>query len=171
MTLKNVQITIIFKKIIVTFTNVLATAAMKNNFLKQKQLKGWKTMRLLISCMIGMVLTLQCALANCDIKKIEEKQDGTFSYPVECHVDYGKLRYNEESRKKQVEHLKETIKLKDLAIDYSNKRIENWQQATYNLEDRILKIEKTNEKIKWIYFGIGIAVMGGAVWGASQLVK
>ena len=84
-------------------------------------------------------------------------------------MDYGRLRKEEPLRKKQFEHLKESIRLKDLAIDYSNKRIDNWQKTTFKLEDKLLKIEKNNERIKWIYFGLGVVVMGGAVWAAGQI--
>ena len=126
-------------------------------------------MKHLIVCILAMVLTVQNTLAICNTKDIIEQADGTYVYSVDCHVDYGRLRQNEEARKKQIEHLNESIKLKDLALDYSNKRIETWQQATYKVEDRLIKLEKNNDKLKWIYFGLGIAVMGGAVWGAGQL--
>ena len=128
-------------------------------------------MKRLILCILLMALTAQSVLAECNPKDIKEKQDGTFSYPVDCHIDYGRLRYSEKEKEKQIEHLKKSIKLKDLAIDFSNERIENWQKATYKLEDRLLKIEKNNENAKWLYFGLGLVVMGGAVWGAGQLAK
>lgn len=124
----------------------------------------------MIKCILAMVLLVnQTVLADCNPKEIKETDKGTFEYTLDCHVDYGKLRQNEDARKKQVDHLKKSIELKDLALDYSNKRIEIWQQATYKMEDRLLKIEKNNEKIKWLYFGLGVLVMSGAVWGAGQL--
>lgn len=117
-----------------------------------------------------MVLMVnQSVFASCNPKDIKEQTNGTFIYPADCHVDYGRLRQNEEARKKQVEHLKESIKLKDLALDYSNRRIETWQNATYKVEDRLIKLERNNNKLNWFYFGLGIAVMGGAVWGAGKL--
>lgn len=116
-----------------------------------------------------MVLTVQSTFATCNPKDIKEQPNGTYVYPVDCHVDYGRLRQNEEARKKQVEHLKESIKLKDLALDYSNRRIETWQNATYKVEDRLIRLEKNNSKMNWVYFGLGVIVMGGAVWGAGQL--
>jgi hypothetical protein len=114
-------------------------------------------------------LTSQPALASCNPKDIKEQSNGTYVYPVDCHVDYGRLRQNEEARKKQVEHLKESIKLKDLALDYSNRRIETWQNATYKMEDRLIRLEKNNDRMKWVYFGLGIIVMSGAVYTAKQL--
>ena len=119
--------------------------------------------------MLMALLVNQSVLADCNPKDILEQSDGTFSYPLDCHVDYGRLIKEESLRKKQVEHLKESIRLKDLAIDYSNKRIDNWQKTTFKLEDKLLKIERNNDRLKWIYFGLGVLVMGGAVWGAGQL--
>lgn len=124
----------------------------------------------MIKCILAMVLLAnQTVLANCNPKDIKEQANNTFIYPVDCHVDYGRLRNIEQKRQKQIEYLNKTIELKDLALDYSNKRIELWQDSTYKLEDRLLKIERNNDKLKWIYFGIGIAVMGGAVWAAGQI--
>jgi hypothetical protein len=84
-------------------------------------------------------------------------------------VEFGKLRFIEKERKKQIEHLEESIKLKDLALDISNKRIENWQQASYRMEDRLLKMEENTQKMNLVYFGLGIIVMGLATWSAGQL--
>lgn len=119
-----------------------------------------------------VLLASQSVLANCNPKDIyKDTQKNVYVYPVDCHIEFGQLRQNEEERKKQIEHLKESIKLKDLAIDTSNSRIEIWQAATYKVEDRLLKIEKNNDRMKWIYFGLGILVMTGATYGASQLNK
>ena len=127
-------------------------------------------------CILLMVsLVDHSVLASCNPKSNEHIYKSTdynpprYVYSKDCHVDYGRLREEEPLRKKQVEHLKESIRLKDLAIDYSNKRIDNWQKTTFKLEDKLLKIEKNNERIKWIYFGLGVVVMGGAVWAAGQI--
>lgn len=116
-----------------------------------------------------MALLCQNAIAACNPRDIKEQANGTFVYPVECHVEFGRLIQVEKERKKQIEHLKESIKLKDLAIDTSNARIQNWQTATYKVEDRLLKIERNNDRMKWVYFGLGIIVMSGAVYTAKQL--
>lgn len=120
-----------------------------------------------------MVLLIpQISLASCNPKDIfKDVSKNTYIYPIDCHVEFGQLRQDEEERKKQIEHLKKSIELKDLAIDTSNSRIELWQKTTYKMEDRLLTIERNNDKIKWIYFGLGILVMGGATYGASRLNK
>ena len=112
------------------------------------------------------------ALADCNTKDIVlNTQHGYYQYPSGCHTEFGRLIKVEKERKKQVSHLNESIKLKDLAIDTSNKRIELWQKTTYKVEDYLLKIERNNDKLKWMYFGLGILVMGGATYGASKLNK
>jgi hypothetical protein len=84
-------------------------------------------------------------------------------------MEFGRLLEVEEDRKKQVKHLNESIKLKDLALAKSNTRIELWQKSTYKLEDRLIKLNNNNDRTKWIYFTLGVLVMAGAVHGASQL--
>jgi len=108
---------------------------------------------------------------NCNPKTdiVEDTKSGKFVYTEDCHIEFGRLRITEKERQKQIEHLEQSIKLKDLALDLSNERIENWQQATYRVEDRLLKMEANSDKINWIYFGIGVIVMGGATWAAGQL--
>jgi len=115
------------------------------------------------------LLTSQIALASCNPKQIKRQSSGKYLYPVDCHIEFGKLRLVEQERVKQVAQLKKSIELKDLAIDKSNERIELWQKSTYRVEDRLLKVEKNTERLKWIYLGLGIVVTGAAVWGAGQL--
>lgn len=105
----------------------------------------------------------------CNVKQIKEQADGSFSYPLDCHLEFGRLVRVEKEREKQIEHLNKSIELKDLAIDVSNDRIELWQNTAYKLEDRLLKYEATSERMRWIYFGLGVIVMGAAVHGAGKL--
>lgn len=107
--------------------------------------------------------------AVCNPKTDIVQQGEVFIYKQDCHLEFGKLKQQEESRQKEVEYLRKSIELKDLALDTSNERIKNWQEATYKIEDRLLKYEKNSESLKWIYFGLGILVMGGAVYGAAQI--
>lgn len=118
-----------------------------------------------------VLVPIQNAAGNCNprVDIIEDVKTGKFIYTEDCHIEFGKLRMTEKERQKQIEHLEESIKLKDLALDFSNKRIENWQEATYKLEDRLIKMELNSDKINWIYFGLGVIVMGGATWTAGQL--
>lgn len=121
--------------------------------------------------MLTVFIPLQAVAENCNPRTdiVEDTKTGKFIYTEDCHVEFGRLRLIEKERQKQIEHLETSIKLKDLALDLSNERIENWQQATYRVEDRLLKMESNSDKINWVYFGIGVIVMGGATWAAGQL--
>lgn len=113
-------------------------------------------------------LANQSALAGCNPKEIKEV-DNKYLYPVDCHIEFGELRQDIKLREKQVKHLNKSLELKDLALQKSTQRIENWQQATYKVEDRLIKLDRNTDRLKWIYFGLGIVVMGGAVYAAGQL--
>ena len=121
--------------------------------------------------MLTVFLPLQSVAQNCNPKTdiVEDSKTGKFLYTESCHIEFGKLKMTEKERKKQISYLEESIKLKDLAIDVSNQRIENWHQATYKVEDRLMKIENNREMSNWVYLGLGIIVMGGATWAAGQL--
>jgi hypothetical protein len=125
----------------------------------------------MICIMLTVLIPLQSMAEVCNPKNdiVENSRVGGFVYSEACHVEFGKLRFIEKERKKQIEHLEESIKLKDLALDISNKRIENWQQASYRMEDRLLKMEENTQKMNLVYFGLGIIVMGLATWSAGQL--
>jgi len=121
-------------------------------------------------CILMIVLLVNhTAHAGCDLKKIRENPNGTFTYPLTCHLEFGRLYKTEQQRKKELEHLRESVKLQDLAIDRANIRIKKWQDTTYKMEDRLIRTDRNNDKMKWIYFGLGILIMGGATYGASRL--
>jgi hypothetical protein len=84
-------------------------------------------------------------------------------YSKDCHLDYGRLRKAEPLYKEQVKELESSVKLKDLALKYSNERTDNWKKTTYKLEDKLLKLEKNHDRMKWVYFGLGILTTGLAV--------
>ena len=48
-----------------------------------------------------VLLVSQQSLGACNPSDIKKQTDGTYSYPVDCHIDYGRLRQVEEERKKQ----------------------------------------------------------------------
>jgi hypothetical protein len=115
-------------------------------------------------------LVSHSALASCkpatDIKKVGA--DG-YLYQKDCHIDYGRLRKAEPLYKKQAKELRKSIEMKDLALKYSNERTETWKKTTYKLEDKMLKLEKNHDRMKWVYFGLGILATGAAVYAAGQL--
>ena len=130
----------------------------------------------MILCMTMMAsLVSQTALASCNPSSNEHIYESTsynpprYVYSVDCHIDYGRLRQVEPLRQKQVKELKKSIEMKDLALKYSDERTENWKKTTYKLEDKLLKVERNNDRMKWVYFGLGIITTGAAVYAAGQL--
>ena len=125
----------------------------------------------MICTVLTVLIPLQSVAESCNPRTdiAENPQKGNFVYSESCHVEFGKLRYAEKERQKQVEHLEESIRLKDLALDISNKRIENWQEATYKVEDRLIKMEQNSQRVNMVYFGLGVLLMGTATWAAGQL--
>jgi hypothetical protein len=104
--------------------------------------------------------------------KIDIRQNpgtGNFVYSESCHLEFGRLRLEQKLRQQQIEHLEKSIKLKDLALDLSDKRIEVWKKTSYEIEDKMIKMEKNTDNMKILYFGIGIITMGAATWAAGQL--
>jgi hypothetical protein len=117
-------------------------------------------------------LVSQQSLADCkpsDIKQQNYYGEPRYAYPVDCHIDYGRLRKAEPLYKKQTKELKKSIEMKDLALKYSNERTETWKKTTYKLEDKMLKLEENHDRMKWVYFGLGILTTGAAVWAAGQI--
>jgi len=90
-------------------------------------------------------------------------------YTKECNLEIGRLVKTEKDRKQQIDGFKKIIELKDIAIDTSNKRTTLWKETTYKVEDRLIKLDKSSETIKWLYFGLGMVAMTGAVYAAGRL--
>lgn len=127
----------------------------------------------MILCIVLMVsLVSQQSLADCNPKDIKQQNyygEPRYAYPVDCHIDCGRLRKAEPLYKEQVKQLKKSIEFKDLAIQDANKRIDLWKSTTQDLEQIIIKQEENQERMKWIYFGLGILTTGAAVWAAGQI--
>ena len=124
---------------------------------------------MIVCILLTVSLVNQSALANCNWNDIKRKQDNTFVYTSDCHLEVKRLLDEQKLREEQVKELKGSIKLKDLALDTQEERLNRWRDATYRMEDRILKLDKANKYENWIWFGIGIVVMGAATYGAGQL--
>lgn len=126
--------------------------------------------------MFKRIVILVCALqiANpalgCEFSKdIQRNEDGTYTYTRDCHVEVGKKLDELDIRLLQIEDLKSSLDLKDLALQKSEERIELWRETSFKLEDRVNKIEKYKSQQQWYWFALGIVVTGAAVWSAGQL--
>lgn len=120
---------------------------------------------------VFIALSFLCvpAFAECDFSTGIKEVEGGFLYTKQCHLKVGQMNEQLELKDQQIIHLEKSIELKDLAISKSNERIELWMDTSYKLEERVNKIDRMNDFNKWLYFGIGVAVTGIAVYGAGQL--
>lgn len=108
----------------------------------------------------------------CDFSKgVTKLSDGAYRYEPNCHLEVGRLVQDNELKAKQITLLNQSIELKDLVIQKQDQRIKLWMDTTENLEQRLSTIERYKSTQNLLYFGLGIALSGLAVYGASQLVK
>ena len=127
--------------------------------------------------MLMALLVNHSALASCNFNTDIVKVDtNTYHYTKECHIEVGKIKNTKEElekavdeRKKQVEKLNESIKLKDLALDVADKRIMNWRDESYKQHERLIKQQQLSKYNDWLYFGGGIALTVLSVWAAGQI--
>jgi len=120
--------------------------------------------------LITLSLLSNIAFAECDFfTGISKLSNGNFEYTAECHKKVGKTVADLKDREEQVAKLEKIIELKDLAINIQEKRADLWMNTSMKLEDRVNTIEQYKSTNQWLYFGLGVLVMGVAVWGAGQL--
>ena len=124
-------------------------------------------MKHLVICILLTVLSLNLSAA-CDWKTIQ-KIEGGYRYSSECHIQVGKEIKENKLRIDLVDKLKKTITLKDLYIEKSNERVELWKEATYKIENRLIKHDKYARKNDWILFGGGILTTILTGWALGQL--
>lgn len=124
-----------------------------------------------ISCLvIFMSLICNTALASCNWSEdVKKNQDGSFSYSRGCHLEVGASLEELDLRRRQVDELKKSVELKDLAISYSEQRTQLWIDSSTKMNERLNQYEATRSNSGWIYFGVGVAVTVLSVWAAGQL--
>lgn len=121
--------------------------------------------------LIGILLISNLSW-GCDFSTdVKKMTDGTYSYSRDCHIEVGNLIEDNKIKSEQIKLLNKSIELKDLVIGGYEKRLNLWMETTEKLEQRLYTIEKYNSTQKWLHFGLGIAVSGLAVYGASKIVK
>lgn len=102
---------------------------------------------------------------NTDIKK----QDGLYLYTVSCHKEVGKMYMDNKDLLKENEQLEKAYKNLKEDIRLSDKQMRLWRDETYEQHKRLMNVKNASDNEKWLWFGIGVLVMGGAVYGAGQL--
>lgn len=116
---------------------------------------------------------------KCDFSKgISKNTDGSYTYTKECHVAVGELNKEigilkeiEENRKQQVERLSKSLELKDLALEKSDERMNNWRAEAYKQNDAMLSVYNKSKYSDYIVFGLGVvtAILSGYTY--SKLAK
>ena len=119
--------------------------------------------------MMGLLLSPNLVLADCNIKTDVVRKDNFVAYSYDCNKMVGKLIKDEEDRKEQVKKLNEAIKFKDLALDFSNKEKDLWRNEAQNQYDILQRHAKYRSYEKWVWFGGGIGLTILSVWAAGQL--
>lgn len=124
-----------------------------------------------ISCLvISMSLISNMAFASCNWSEdVKKNQDGSFSYSRGCHLEVGASLEELDLRRRQVEELKKSVELKDLAISYSEQRTQLWIDSSTKMNERLNQYEAARANAGWVYFGVGVAVTVLSVWAAGQL--
>jgi hypothetical protein len=95
--------------------------------------------------------------------------DGNYEYNKECHLEVGSLVQLTTIQKQQIADYTKAISMKDLAIQQSDSRATLWSNTSASLEGRLQKVDQLEKDSSWLYFGLGILVMGVAVFGAAKL--
>jgi len=126
-------------------------------------------MKYLVTLMVLFSLISQTAKANCDYTKIVDNGNGIYTYTAELNLCVGNMRKDLASANAQIADYQKAITFKDLALVESDKRVTLWQDSTFKLEDRISTIDSLEHKNNILYFVLGIAVTGAAVYGAGKL--
>lgn len=124
-------------------------------------------MKILLSLL--MVLNFNIALADCDFSKEILKRPDGYLYSTGCHKRVGKTVRDLIDAEREIEKLRESIDQKNIALQKSDEQLMMWRAETYEQHKRLMNVKTMSEREKWIWFGIGILVMGGAVYGAGQL--
>jgi len=124
-------------------------------------------MKYLLSIIIAFQPIL--AFAECDFTTDIQKNERGYLYTTDCHKRVGKTVKDLKDAEVEVKALRKNIDLKDLAIVKYDQQLMLWRDETYNQHERLLKIKSSSDREKWIWFALGIVVMGAAVHGAGQL--
>ena len=118
-------------------------------------------MKKLICLLLLASLNAQSA---CDWKTgITPGPNKTFVYSEECHQAVGALIQSNKD-------LTSGIQLKDLALKASDERALLWNNTSKDLEDRLQKVDSTQKKSDWLYFGLGALTVIGAGFMTARLI-
>lgn len=115
------------------------------------------------------MLSSSSAFAECKWATGIKKTEGGYLYSDECHGRVGLLVKDMDDLNKEVESLRKTIDLKNLALDKADERVMLWRKESYEQFQYLQAQQELARKNETLWFVLGIVVTGAAVWGAGQL--
>ena len=119
--------------------------------------------------LISLILVSSILSATtCDWKTIQ-KQDGKFTYTLECHLEVGRLVEVEPLYKSQIDVLRKINESNKDLLKIHTDRIDLWRDYSVKLEKEYHKVRRWEKYNFWIGLGMGIAMTSLSVYLAGQL--
>lgn len=124
-------------------------------------------MKLFISFLI--LFNATAAYSECKFSTGIRETKAGFLYTEECHIRVGKTVKENKIMKQEIEALNLSLSFTKKALDLSVEKENLWEKEALEQYNNLQNYKKASEKEKWLWFGIGILVMGGATYAAGQL--
>ena len=121
-----------------------------------------------IKILISLLLIPNLALA-CNFNTDIQKEGDKYLYTVSCHKQVGKMYMDNKSLKKELDLANEAYKQRTIEIQKADEQMRLWRDESYEQHQRLLNVKSASDTEKWLWFGLGVVVMGAAVHGAGQL--
>ena len=126
-------------------------------------------MKKLLVGMILALITYSSALADCDWSTITANKDGSFTYPLACHLAVGKLVKQVPLLNQQIADLNKAITLDQLALKDSESRADMWMSNALKLTDTVNHFEATKETTRLEFFLVGAGTVILSAWAVGQI--
>lgn len=110
------------------------------------------------------------SFAECDWKTISE-QNGKYVYNLDCHLKVGDLVKDDKKKDEAIKELKTAIEMKDLALNKADERVMLWRNETYNQNEALDKVYRSNKYVNLGYLGAGIVGTILAILVGGQLQR
>lgn len=128
--------------------------------------------KIIILLCVYFIFIPDSVYADCNpATDIKENANGTFTYSLECHIEFGEIREKLELAVEETKQLRKTIELKDLALTQYKENANLWRDTSFDLERRLTTMERLQTTDRWIHFGLGVLATGLSVWAAEQVYR
>ena len=93
---------------------------------------------------------------------IKPLANGDYEYSPDCHNAVGIM-------KQQNLDLQAAIKADQDALAVADQRTQNWMQTSFQMEDRVSKVDSLQKQSAWLYFALGVLSVVAAGILAAQV--